>query len=106
MSKDISVLPETEGDAFRAGKDGFGFFDHFSKFSGLAVAQLYLFCAVVTGYEVISRYVFNAPTQWAFEVVMVLCATAWMISAGYITSHKRHIAVSYTHLTLPTSFLV
>ena len=98
MSKDISVLPETEGDTFRAGKDGFGFFDHFSKFSGLAVAQLYLFCAVVTGYEVISRYVFNAPTQWAFEVVMVLCATAWMISAGYITSHKRHIAVSYTHL--------
>ncbi len=98
MSKDISVLPETEGDTFRAGKDGFGFFDHFSKFSGLAVAQLYLFCALVTAYEVISRYVFNAPTQWAFEVVMVLCATAWMISAGYITSHKRHIAITVFYI--------
>ena len=56
-------------DNFEAGKDSFAFFDHFSKFSGLAVAQLYLVCAAVTGFEVISRYVFNAPTQWVFEIV-------------------------------------
>ena len=42
---------------FETGKDSFAFFDHFSKFSGLAVAQLYLICAAVTGYEVVSRYV-------------------------------------------------
>ena len=33
---------------FETGKDSFAFFDHFSKFSGLAVAQLYLVCAAVT----------------------------------------------------------
>ena len=44
---------------FETGKDRFAFFDHFSKFSGLAVAQLYLICAAVTGYEVISRYDVN-----------------------------------------------
>ena len=76
----------------------FRFVDHFSKFSGLAVSQLYLIAALCTIYEVISRYVFNAPTQWAFEVVMVLCATAWMLSAGYITLHNRHIAINVLYL--------
>ena len=76
----------------------FRLIDHFSKFSGLAVSQLYLIAALCTIYEVISRYVFNAPTQWAFEVVMVLCATAWMLSAGYITLHKRHIAINVLYL--------
>ena len=41
-------------ETFKAGNDRFAFYDHFSKFSGLAVAQLYLICAAVTGYEVIS----------------------------------------------------
>lgn len=72
--------------------------DHFSRFSGLAVSQLYLLCALVTVYEVFMRYVLNAPTQWAFEVVMVLCATAWMLSAGYITFHKRHIGITVIYL--------
>lgn len=68
--------------------------DHFSHFSGLAVAHFYLVCAVVTLYEVIARYAFDAPTQWAFEVVMVLCASAWMLSAGYVTLLRRHIGVT------------
>jgi TRAP-type mannitol/chloroaromatic compound transport system permease small subunit len=85
-------------DNFQAGKDSFAFFDHFSKFSGLAVAQLYLVCAAVTGFEVISRYVFNAPTQWVFEIVMVLAATAWMLSAAYVTLHKRHIGITVFYI--------
>ena len=83
---------------FETGKDRFAFFDDFSKFSGLAVAQLYLICAAVTGYEVISRYVFDAPTQWVFEVVMVLAATAWMLSAAYVTLHKRHIGITVFYI--------
>jgi len=52
----------------------------------------------VTVYEVIMRSVFNAPTQWAFEVVMVICATAWMLSACYIPFHKRHIGITFIYL--------
>ncbi|MEO0620738.1 MAG: TRAP transporter large permease subunit [Pseudomonadota bacterium] len=79
-------------------KDSFSFVDHISRFSGLAVAQLYLICAAVTVYEVIARYVFNAPTSWAFEVVMVVCAVAWMISAGYVTLKKRHIGITVFYI--------
>ncbi len=68
--------------------------DRFSRFLGLSVGQFYLLCAFVTLWEVVARYVFHAPTSWAFEVVMVLCATAWMLSVGYVTSHRRHIGIT------------
>jgi tripartite ATP-independent transporter DctM subunit len=83
---------EQRGRAFATGVD------HVSRFTGLAVGNLYLICAFVTLYEVIARYVFNSPTQWAFEVVMVLCATAWMLSAGYVTLQKRHIGITVFYL--------
>ncbi|MEM9443624.1 MAG: TRAP transporter large permease subunit, partial [Pseudomonadota bacterium] len=72
--------------------------DRFSRFLGLSVAQFYIFCAFVTLWEVVARYAFDAPTSWAFEVVMVLCATGWMLSVGYVTSHKRHIGITVFYL--------
>lgn len=78
--------------------DQFRFIDTLSRFSGLAVAQLYILCAAVTVYEVIARYVFNKPTTWAFEIVMVLCATAWTLSAGYVTLKNRHIGITVFYL--------
>ena len=72
--------------------------DHLSHFSGLAVAQFYILCAAITLYEVVMRYVFHAPTQWAFEMVMVLCASAWMISAGYVTLKQRHIGITVFYI--------
>ena len=74
------------------------FISRFSQFSGLAVAQLYLVVAAITMYEVVARYLFHAPTQWAFEMVMVLCATAWMVSAGYVTLKNRHIGITVFYL--------
>ena len=82
----------SEGTTFARGVD------HVSRFIGLAVGNLYLLCAFVTLYEVIARYAFNSPTQWAFEVVMVLCATAWMLSAGYVTLYKRHIGITVFYI--------
>jgi TRAP-type mannitol/chloroaromatic compound transport system permease small subunit len=75
--------------------------DHVSQFLGLAAAQLYLLCAVITTYEVVMRYVFLAPTQWAFEMVMVLCASAWVLSVGYVTRHQRHIGITVLYLMAP-----
>jgi TRAP-type C4-dicarboxylate transport system permease small subunit len=78
-----------------------GAIDHVSEFLGLAAAQLYLLCALITTYEVVMRYVFRAPTQWAFEVVMVLCASAWLLSVGYVTRHRRHIGITVLYVLAP-----
>lgn len=75
-----------------------GSVDHLSRFLGLAVSYFYLMAAFCTMWEVVARYVFNAPTQWVFEVVMVLCASAWMLSAGFVTLNKRHIGITVLYL--------
>ncbi|GAB4353536.1 MAG: hypothetical protein Kow00114_02730 [Kiloniellaceae bacterium] len=72
--------------------------DHVSHFTGIAVSVPYLVAAGATLWEVIARYVFNAPTQWAFEVVMVLCAASWMLSSGYVTLKQRHIGITVFHV--------
>jgi TRAP-type mannitol/chloroaromatic compound transport system permease small subunit len=89
-----------DSDNFPPTKDNLNFVDHISKLMGLAVSQLYLFAALLTCYEVVSRYLFHSPTQWVFETVMVLCASAWMLSAGYITLHKRHIGITVIYIML------
>ena len=68
--------------------------DRLSQVLGLSVAHFYLVVTVITSYEVIARYAFNAPTMWAFELVMVLCASAWALSGGYVTMRRGHIAIT------------
>lgn len=68
--------------------------DRVNQFVGLSVAHFYMICAAITVYEVVMRYFFNAPTQWAFEVVMVICASAWALSGSYITMRRSHIAIT------------
>jgi TRAP-type mannitol/chloroaromatic compound transport system permease small subunit len=74
--------------------------DRVNQFVGLSVCHLYMICATVTVYEVAMRYFFNSPTQWAFEVVMVVCASAWALSGSYITMRRSHIAITvvYEHV--------
>ncbi len=91
------------GEAAAKQKGFSNWVDHFSRFTGLAVGNLYLLAAVATIWEVVARYVFNAPTQWAFEVVMALCACAWMLSAGFVTLQKRHIGITVFYLMAPAN---
>ncbi len=71
--------------------------DRLNQFIGLSVAHLYLICVAITIYEVAMRYLFNSPTQWAFEVVMVVCASAWALSGGYLAMRRSHIAITVVY---------
>lgn len=68
--------------------------DRISVFIGYACIVPYFLCIALSIYEVVMRYVFRMPTQWTFEVLMVLCATSWALSSGYVTQRNRHIAVT------------
>lgn len=82
--------------------------DRLNQFIGLSVSHLYLICAAITAYEVVMRYFFNAPTQWAFEVVMVVCASAWVMSGAYINMRRGHIAITvvYDHVSGRTKWFL
>lgn len=71
--------------------------DRLNQFIGLSVSHLYLICVAITIYEVAMRYLFNSPTQWAFEVVMVVCASAWALSGGYLAMRRSHIAITVVY---------
>ena len=69
-----------------------GFVDGVSDWIGgwiiafLAIPLLYVVC-----FEVISRYVFNAPTDWAFELTFMLYGAFFMLGAGYTLLKGGHV---------------
>lgn len=67
--------------------------DFVSLWSGKAVALLLLPVAGVMVFEVISRYVFNAPTIWSTEVVVMLAGTLYIIGGAYTQYLRGHISV-------------
>lgn len=72
--------------------------DHFSRFLGLTVGNLYIVAALFTVLEIGLRTFTDSSMQWVFEMVMVLCAAAWMFSAGFVTLQKRHIGITVFYL--------
>lgn len=57
-------------------------------------SYLYIIATIATTYEVFARYVFNAPTDWAFEATIMLCSACYLVAGGYVTQRKRHIAIT------------
>lgn len=43
--------------------------------------------------EIVLRYVFNAPTIWAHETTVFLCASAFIYGGLYCTARDQHIRV-------------
>jgi tripartite ATP-independent transporter DctM subunit len=60
----------------------------------LNASYLYLFATIATTYEVFARYLFNAPTDWAFEATIMLCSACYLVAGGYVTQRRRHIAIT------------
>ncbi|MEM7022917.1 MAG: TRAP transporter small permease [Pseudomonadota bacterium] len=56
---------------------------------------------VITAYEVVMRYLFNAPTSWAFELTILLCAICYLLSGGFVTVQRKHIAITALYDVMP-----
>ena len=65
--------------------------DGFSEWSGKAVAWLILPLVFGLTYEGIARYLFDAPTVWAFDVSYMLYAAIAMLGAHYTLMKGAHI---------------
>jgi TRAP-type C4-dicarboxylate transport system permease small subunit len=68
--------------------------DRLNTFLGEKLAWLYLLAVAVTAYEVVARYVLNAPTSWGFELTVLLCAICYLMAGGYVTRLESHIAIT------------
>lgn len=60
---------------------------------GYVVALLILPMAGVTCYEVFLRRLFNAPTEWAFDVTIYLYGAHFILGFGYCMLYDRHVRI-------------
>ena len=65
--------------------------DPIGIWSGKLVGWLIIPLILGLTYEVIARYVFNAPTVWAFDVSYMLNGSLGMLGAAYTLYKKGHI---------------
>ncbi|MBN2437212.1 MAG: TRAP transporter small permease subunit [Deltaproteobacteria bacterium] len=67
--------------------------DNISLWSGKILLWLAVILSAVVLYEVFARYCFNSPTDWGFDVAMMIYSTFFMGGAAYIQLKKGHIRV-------------
>ncbi|SDH13871.1 TRAP transporter small permease subunit [Alloyangia pacifica] len=72
--------------------------DRISVFIGHGCSVLFFACIVASALEVVMRYGFDRPTLWSTELAMTLCASAWVLSVGYVTQRHRHISITMVEL--------
>jgi TRAP-type mannitol/chloroaromatic compound transport system permease small subunit len=60
-----------------------------------AVGKTFGWCIVIltfsTSYEVFARYVFGAPTEWAFDASYMLYGALFMMAGAYALSRNSHV---------------
>jgi TRAP-type mannitol/chloroaromatic compound transport system permease small subunit len=69
--------------------------DNFTDTTGTWVAWLCIPLVAAVAYEVISRYAFNAPTIWSFDVTYMLYGTIFMLGAAYALHKGAHIRTDF-----------
>lgn len=62
-----------------------------SAASGWFAGWLIVPMTLAVSYEVVARYLFNAPTKWAYDVTYMLYGTQFMLAAAYTLLRGGHI---------------
>lgn len=77
--------------------------DKVSAACGVFAAVLVIALIILMLYDVVLRYVFNAPSLWAFDINTWLMGSAFVLSIAYALSHDSHVRVDllYSRRTRP-----
>jgi TRAP-type mannitol/chloroaromatic compound transport system permease small subunit len=65
--------------------------DAVGEWSGKIAQWLVIPLMLALGYEVIARYLFNAPTLWAYDTSYMLYGSHFMLGAAYALLRQAHI---------------
>jgi len=67
--------------------------DKTNEFVGNFVAYWSVIAVIVYYYEVIARYVFNSPTNWAHESMFLMFGMQYLLAGGYVLRNNGHVRV-------------
>ena len=65
--------------------------DRISTFVGQAFSWLIVALTLMITWEVFSRYVLDAPHAWAFDVMIILYGTLFMMAGAYTLAKAGHV---------------
>jgi len=77
------------------------FLDAFHDRTGKWVSYLILAFAVVVGFEVVARYVFNRPTLWAHELSAMIFGTYIVLGGAYTGAKGIHVNMDVVYNAQP-----
>jgi TRAP-type mannitol/chloroaromatic compound transport system permease small subunit len=77
------------------------FADRLSAWVGHAFAWLILLMTFGTSYEVVVRYLFNAPTPWSFDVSFIMYGAMFMMAGAYTLSRGGHVRGDFIYRSWP-----
>ncbi len=66
---------------------------HITNIVGTVAGALVLFCGFTIVWEVVSRGIFNAPTEWVMEISTYCIVIAGFLGMGVAYAGKKHIHV-------------
>lgn len=74
--------------------------DRLSEVTGQVFAWLVAPLILGVCYEVLARYVFNAPTVWAYDLAYMLYAGIFLLGAAYTLKRGAHIRTDFLYNNL------
>jgi len=82
-----------------------------SRINGIAgelVAYWSVIAVIVYYYEVIARYVFNSPTNWAHESMFLMFGMQYLLAGGYVLREGAHVRVDviYSYFSKRTQAII
>lgn len=63
------------------------------------IVTLVLVAAMI--YEVVARYLFNAPTLWAFDISYMCTGTLFVLGAAYALKEDAHVRIDFLAQRIP-----
>lgn len=69
----------------------------------LGQAAMLLICLLVISmlYEVAARYIFQAPTLWAFDLSYMFNGSLFLLAGAYSLNHEAHVRIDFISSKFP-----
>jgi TRAP-type mannitol/chloroaromatic compound transport system permease small subunit len=77
------------------------FIDRINTFIGKTVAWSIVALTFAVCYEVFSRYVLRAPTEWAFDASYMLFGLLFMVAGPYALARNSHVRGDFLYRNWP-----
>ena len=76
--------------------------DAISECVGNIVSWFTVALIIIIVFEVSLRYIFNAPTNWTYEIVLMLAGTIYIMGWCYVHLYHGHTRVDVFYMHLPS----